>query len=60
MAAHMPAELSVDRIYDRDLKLDTETLKRPADKRRTGMVERQTAAQVDTQSSRCLRPNRDG
>lgn len=46
----MPVKSSVDRIYNYELKLDTETLKKQADKRRERMLEKQAAAQVELES----------
>jgi hypothetical protein len=46
----MPVKSSVDRIYNYELKLDTETIKKQADKRRNRMLEKQAAAQVELES----------
>jgi hypothetical protein len=43
----MAVKSSVDRIYNYDLKLDTETIKKQSDKRRARMLEKQAAAQTE-------------
>lgn len=42
----MPVKSSPDRIYNYDLKYDTEVIKRQVDKRRERMLAKQTEAQV--------------